>query len=309
MERKKFLDIPKYYNPTIINTPSGNDGKEIQIKNDVIRSYQKIEKSDLKLHRQDQLFRVLLTLFERNPELSYTQGFHDIAAVILTFAKESLTVLILEKLAKGHLRPYLCRELTGLISVLNFLFPLMNFVDSELLTFLDQNDIDSSFAASYVLTFFAHNALTLSDSLRYLDFFISSHPLMTVYSVVTLVCLKKDILMVPEADTGTLMQQFNDLLNDTDVNVVIRNSIDLFQRFPPTFLLQNSKDIKISKDCFFLDPTFVFPYPYPSFPSLDKFPIDLYQHHLDETTSSALIRGILSAIAIAAAIGMRLAFI
>lgn len=306
-----LLNLPKSYNPTIIDTPITKEatGKEVQVKADVLRSFSSITSPEFKDRKRNQLYRVILTVLERNPQLSYTQGFHDIAALVLTFAREPLAVLILEALSLGHLKPFLREDLTGLASALNFVFPLLKLVDSELHDFIDSNDLDSSFATSYLLTFFAHNALTLNDGIRFLDFFISSHPLMTVYSVVTLVCIKKPSLMVPEADPGTLMNGFHDLLVNINVDDVIQKSFELFEKYPPSFILENDKSIKISKNCTFLVPNVQFPYPYPDFPILDKFSKDLYEKRLDESPPNNLIRGILSALAIAAAIGMRIALI
>ncbi|KAK8887037.1 hypothetical protein M9Y10_038073 [Tritrichomonas musculus] len=304
-----LLNLPKSYNPTIIDTSITKEavGKEVQVKADVLRTFSSIPSPEFKDHKRNQLYRVLLTVLERNPQLSYTQGFHDIASVVLTFAREPLAVLILEALSLGHLKPFLREDLSGLASALNFVFPLLKLIDSELHDFIDSNDLDSSFATSYLLTFFTHNALTLNDGLRYLDFFISSHPLMTVYSVVTLVFMKKSSLMIPEADPGTLMNGFHDLLVDTNVDEIIQKSVELFERYPPSFILKNDKSIRISKNCTFLAPNVEFPYSFPDFPFVDRFPKDLYDKRLNESTSNNLIKGILSALAIAAAIGMRIA--
>ena len=96
---------------------------------------------------------------------------------------------------------------------------------------------------------------------------------------------------------------------DINVDDVIQKSVELFEQYPPSFILKNDKNIKISINCTFLAPKVQFPYQYPDFPLLDRFPKDLYEKRLDESPPNNLIKGILSALAIAAAIGMRIALI
>ena len=297
-----LLDIQDY-NPTVSPSKSGKFCS--QVEKDACRSCHHIKSKKFQQHKREQLAKVILCVFDRNPDLHYTQGFHDVASIILTFAREPLAVLILEALGKGHLSPFLFKDFSGFSSILNFIPPLLKHVDNELYNLFDENGMDSSFATSYVGTLYTHNASTLEEALRYLDFFIACHPLMPVYSLVTLINQKRNELIASGDDPGTLTCSLRELLVGTDVNVIIQNSVSLFKEFPPTQVLIQNVDLKISRNCFFMNPSADFPYEYSDFPVFDKFPKKLYKSRLDETTSNSLIRGIISALAIAAAIGMR----
>lgn len=297
---RNILKISKTYNPTVY-LPEGHKDHS-QVLRDVNRSFGYMNSEQAKLRKRKELEEVLMTVLVRNKDLHYYQGFHDIASTILTFTRESLAVRILEELATGPLYPYLRPDFTGLTSVLNFIFPLLRMIDKEMHDFLEANDIDSSVMCPYLLTYFTHNTGTLEEALRYLDFFISSHPLMPVYTVVSILHIKRRVLMAKGANTGTLMTQMTNLLVDVDVNTAIYDSVSLFSKFPPSKVLESDAKLAISVNCTFLNPDLVY-----EFPVKDTISRKLYTSHLDETPQNNLIRGI-KYILNAAVIGMRMIF-
>ncbi|OHT09427.1 TBC1 domain family member 20 [Tritrichomonas foetus] len=296
-----LLNISRTNYPSHLS-PSPSNPFYQQIKKDSIRSLKEIKSPELKELKRQQLVNVIVSVFDRNPDLSYTQGFHDIASLVLSFSKEPLAVLILEALALGHLRPFLSHDLGGVSSILNFIFPLLKLVDKELHRLLLINGFDSSLATSYILTYFSHNASTTEEGLRYLDFFIASHPLMPVYSLVVLLHKRRDTFINDDVDEGTIMQAFGNLLNDgINPDDVIQCSVDLFNQMPPSKLLARDKTIKISKECTFLNPENKFPYQYSNFPHLDKFPMRLYKSRIGESKPNFVIQGLFTALAVALA--------
>lgn len=57
---------------------------------------------------QEELIDIILLILERNPQLHYYQGYHDIVVTFLLVVGEGLATSLVEKLSTHHLR-YRCR--------------------------------------------------------------------------------------------------------------------------------------------------------------------------------------------------------
>lgn len=57
---------------------------------------------------QEELIDIILLILERNPQLHYYQGYHDIVVTFLLVVGKKLATSLVEKLSTHHLR-YLCR--------------------------------------------------------------------------------------------------------------------------------------------------------------------------------------------------------
>jgi hypothetical protein len=56
---------------------------------------------------QEELIDIILLVLDRNPQLHYYQGYHDIVVTFLLVVGERLATSLVEKLSTHHLR-YLC---------------------------------------------------------------------------------------------------------------------------------------------------------------------------------------------------------
>lgn len=56
---------------------------------------------------QEELIDIILLILDRNPQLHYYQGYHDIVVTFLLVVGEKLATSLVEKLSTHHLR-YLC---------------------------------------------------------------------------------------------------------------------------------------------------------------------------------------------------------
>lgn len=56
---------------------------------------------------QEELIDIILLILDRNPQLHYYQGYHDIVVTFLLVVGERLATSLVEKLSTHHLR-YLC---------------------------------------------------------------------------------------------------------------------------------------------------------------------------------------------------------
>lgn len=53
---------------------------------------------------QEELIDIILLILERNPQLHYYQGYHDIVVTFLLVVGEELSTSLVEKLSTHHLR-------------------------------------------------------------------------------------------------------------------------------------------------------------------------------------------------------------
>lgn len=53
---------------------------------------------------QEELIDIILLILERNPQLHYYQGYHDIVVTFLLVVGEKLATSLVEKLSTHHLR-------------------------------------------------------------------------------------------------------------------------------------------------------------------------------------------------------------
>ncbi|EAY20085.1 TBC domain containing protein [Trichomonas vaginalis G3] len=302
---KEVLDIPSSFTPTIAPTTDHRDFK--QVEKDVNRSFLHLQDSDFKTRRRQQLLNVILSVLERHAPLHYCQGIHHIASIILTFAREPLAMLIFERLALGPLLPFLQENLEGLASMMNFVMPIIKLVDPELWQHFDENDFDTSYyTAPYIVSWFVPQASSLEVALKYLDFFVISNPIMPVYLIVAYTLHRKSEFM-SKYDYEAISQVSDNITHGIDPDVCINRAIEIFKQFPPVVVLNNNPKLFISKNLTLLNPRVDYPFPFPTFPKAQLLPHNIYEKHLsDEKSDSKLITGILSALTILGAIGLRI---
>lgn len=205
------------------------------------------------------LARIIHTVFSRHAELHYIQGFHDIASVFLLVCHdatdpshpfdrssnargEELAFRLTERLALLHIRDSLRPSLDTVVEVLSLIFPLLRVADPEVHDFLVRTNVQSFFTLSWILTWFSHNLERFDDICRVFDFFLSSHPLMPLYSTVALIVqLREGLLNLrPAAVRANRIQMdlsqtapIGSLPEDAEVEVDLSAVHEYFQRLPP----------------------------------------------------------------------------
>jgi hypothetical protein len=156
----------------------------------------------------DLLARVLETTIA-NPladcKLYYYQGLHDVAGILLHALEydTDAAIQILRRLCQSHLRDAL-RENFGnimwLLSVL--LLPLVEQLDPMVHYALLVSEVElSNVCLPWVITWFSHDMHNPAVASRFVDAFVSSHPLLPLYVTVALLThplLKQDIISTGE---------------------------------------------------------------------------------------------------------------
>ncbi|ETO04121.1 TBC1 domain family protein, partial [Reticulomyxa filosa] len=104
---------------------------------DVTKQYD--EKTRAK--EQETLEKILHAIFCQNPDLHYTQGFHDICSVFYIVCGERLGRQLSVALAKRHMRDAVRENLTVYQYILKLLFPLIHLVDQQVFEFIQNSQV------------------------------------------------------------------------------------------------------------------------------------------------------------------------
>merc|ERR1719210_1968604 len=84
--------------------------------------------------------------------------------------------------------------------LLNFIYPIIHAVDSELYGFLEESEVGTIFALPWLITWFGHVLPDYNDVVRLYDFFLAQPPMMAIYLATSIVLHKSDHLKTVECD-------------------------------------------------------------------------------------------------------------
>lgn len=214
-----------------------------QVEKDVARSmfHFDVNKNWTKKTREESreaLSRMINTLFSVHPDLHYIQGFHDICSVFLMVCGEKLGYHVLERLSLLHIRESLRPSLEYVMEELNLIFPILERADPPVYQFLSQAHVQGFFTLSWVLTWFSHNLVRLSEVARVFDFLLASHPLMPVYLASSLVIHLREGLLHGECDFAAVHQYFQSLPKRIELDSLFDHAQKLFRENSPSDMVQ-----------------------------------------------------------------------
>lgn len=87
---------------------------------------------------QEELIDIILLVLDRNPQLHYYQGYHDIVVTFLLVVGERLATSLVEKLSTHHLRDFMDPTMDNTKHILNYLMPIIDQVNPELHDFMQR---------------------------------------------------------------------------------------------------------------------------------------------------------------------------
>lgn len=105
---------------------------------------------------QEELIDIILLVLDRNPQLHYYQGYHDIVVTFLLVVGERLATSLVEKLSTHHLRDFMDPTMDNTKHILNYLMPIIDQVNPELHDFMQSAEVGTIFALSWLITWFGH---------------------------------------------------------------------------------------------------------------------------------------------------------
>ncbi|XP_077428664.1 TBC1 domain family member 20 isoform X1 [Vanacampus margaritifer] len=194
---------------------------------------------------QEELIDIILRVLKRNPQLHYYQGYHDIVVTFLLVVGERLATALVEKLSTHHLRDFMDPTMDNTKHILNYLMPIIERVNPEVHDFMQQAEVGTVFALSWLITWFGHVLSDFRHVVRLYDFFLACHPLMPIYFAAVIVLHREEEVLECECDMAMVHHLLSQIPQDLPYETLISRAGDLFVQFPPSELAREAA----SHDC------------------------------------------------------------
>ncbi|XP_076597143.1 TBC1 domain family member 20 [Chaetodon auriga] len=189
---------------------------------------------------QEELIDIILRVLKRNPQLHYYQGYHDIVVTFLLVLEERLATALVEKLSTHHLRDFMDPTMDNTKHILNYLMPIIDRVNPEVHDFMQQAEVGTVFALSWLITWFGHVLSDFRHVVRLYDFFLACHPLMPIYFAAVIVLYRQEEVLECECDMAMVHHLLSQIPQDLPYETLISRAGDLFVQFPPSELAREA---------------------------------------------------------------------
>ncbi|EHB17184.1 TBC1 domain family member 20 [Heterocephalus glaber] len=189
---------------------------------------------------QEELIDIILLILERNPQLHYYQGYHDIVVTFLLVVGEKLATSLVEKLSTHHLRDFMDSTMDNTKHILNYLMPIIDQVNPELHDFMQSAEVGTIFALSWLITWFGHVLSDFKHVVRLYDFFLACHPLMPIYFAAVIVLYREQEVLDCDCDMASVHHLLSQIPQDLPYETLISRAGDLFVQFPPSELTREA---------------------------------------------------------------------
>jgi hypothetical protein len=257
--------------PLLLNLPGASDGtprssepplehrEKKQVQLDVVRSMTHFAmRRDEREARLKQLSRVIDSVLAANPTLHYYQGYNDVCSVaIMVMEEDEPARQVAEQLARFHLREAMNPTMAAVQEALTLMMLILKRRDKRLYQCLRACEVEPVFAISWIITWFAHDLKSLSQVERLYDFFLSQHPLMSLYFAASLLSWQRERLLKTDGDYAMVHQIMQELPRDLPLSYLIQDAHKLFQQAPPLSIvadaaLASSEPTVFSRDSMWL---------------------------------------------------------
>ncbi|KAK1799725.1 hypothetical protein P4O66_006271 [Electrophorus voltai] len=189
---------------------------------------------------QEELIDIILRVLHKNPQLHYYQGYHDIVVTFLLVLGECLATALVEKLSTHHLRDFMDPTMDNTKHILNYLMPIIERVNPDVYDFMQQAEVGTIFALSWLITWFGHVLADFRHVVRLYDFFLACHPLMPIYFAAVIVLYREEEVLDCECDMAMLHHLLSQIPQDLPYETLISRAGDLFVQFPPSELAKEA---------------------------------------------------------------------
>ncbi|XP_051551050.1 TBC1 domain family member 20-like isoform X2 [Myxocyprinus asiaticus] len=189
---------------------------------------------------QEELIDIILWVLVKNPQLHYYQGYHDIVVTFLLVLGERLATALVEKLSTHHLRDFMDPTMDNTKHILNYLMPIIERVNPEVYGFMQQAEVGTIFALSWLITWFGHVLSDFRHVVRLYDFFLACHPLMPIYFAAVIVLYREEEVLDCECDMAMVHHLLSRIPEDLPYETLISQAGDLFVQFPPSELAREA---------------------------------------------------------------------
>lgn len=216
---------------------------------DIVRSLNAYPKGLSKRSREalrSQLSKLIKRVLRSEPQLSYFQGYHDLAACLLLVMGRSRATRALQHLSLFYIRDAMQSSLEPVMRQLDLIPILLRLADRDLYGFLKQCEVPPYYALSWVLTWGTHNVMNLELAARLVEYVLASHPSMPIYIAAALTLNFRAEIISLEPDYALVHTSLSKLfgrlvVGDTPgsgevatlgVEVLLGKAGELFRRYP-----------------------------------------------------------------------------
>lgn len=186
-----------------------------------------------RLALQDQLIFLIVRILMKHPELHYYQGYHDICITFLLAVGDELAFALVEQLSLSHLRDFMDVTMEKTTHMLNYLYPILGRVNSDLRDHMENAGVGTIFCLSWLITWFGHVLNDYRHIVRLYDFFLACHPLMPIYLAAAIVLYRDAEILEADCDMATLHSLLSKVPDDLPFEDLIVKTGDLFLQYPP----------------------------------------------------------------------------
>lgn len=188
---------------------------------------------------QEQLVRVIMRVLQKNEDLHYYQGYHDVAVTLLLVVGEDLATDLLEQLSLHQLRDFMEGTMEKTNKMLAFLHPIIEQADPKLEDFLIRSEVGQIFALSWLITWYGHVLKDFATIVRLYDFFLATHALMPVYFGAALIIRRRTEVLSGECEMSYVHHLLSRVPEDLPdyVDELVLAAHALFLKFPPEKLV------------------------------------------------------------------------
>ncbi|KAJ1968486.1 GTPase-activating protein gyp8 [Dispira parvispora] len=187
-------------------------------------------------HQQSQLETLLAGVLRRHPWLHYYQGLNDVCTVFLLVLGEKLALGVCERVLLLYFRDFMSRDFHHVHTFLGCIYSLIQAEDTALYQRIIEVELPPYFATSWLLTWFSHDIAKVDLIYRLFDYFLTRHPLMSVYFSAALVLGQSGALMHLEPEFPSWHKFLLDApgqLTMVELQGLIVASEKLWKRYPP----------------------------------------------------------------------------
>ncbi|TRM57891.1 rab-GTPase-TBC domain-containing protein [Schizophyllum amplum] len=216
---------------------------ERQIRLDTDRSFvmYPVDPSDDKAPLQEELHRLIVSIFRKRRKLNYFQGYHDIISVLFLTLPEEVCLSTAEKMSLHRLRDSMGASLEPTLGLLRVTRNLLRVCDPPYADLLERNAPLPFYALSNLLTLFAHDIPTLPLIQHVFDYLLCREPLAVVYLCAAVLLSRKDEVhwLEQEDEEGmmhSLLSSLPDITDGEESQVLVGDDIKISAKDEDTYL-------------------------------------------------------------------------
>lgn len=181
---------------------------------------------------KEALFELISQILRCHPRLSYSQGYHDIAQVVMLVMGKEAAFPVIESISLLRIRDYMLPSLTPALKHLQLVPGILHSADKELADHLTLPY--PNYALPAAITLYAHEIQDYSAITRLFDFLLAHEPVISLYLFAAIMISRREkLLEIPADDQDMLFFTLQKLPQPLDLERLIQDALRLFDEIPP----------------------------------------------------------------------------